>query len=167
MANTYTQIYIHIVFAAQGRNNLIPKSIREELHKYITGIVQNRNHKMLAIFCMPDHTHVLVGMKPDISISDLTRDIKAISSKFINDNRFLKGKFNWQVGFGAFSYSKSQIDSVIKYILNQEQHHKRKSFKEEYLELLRNSELNMMKNICSTGLNDNRSLRWSLIPFLH
>jgi len=137
MANTYTQIYIHIVFAAQGRNNLIPKSIREELHKYITGIVQNRNHKMLAIFCMPDHTHVLVGMKPDISISDLTRDIKAISSKFINDNRFLKGKFNWQVGFGAFSYSKSQIDSVIKYILNQEQHHKRKSFKEEYFEFLK------------------------------
>jgi putative transposase len=136
MANTYTQIYIHIVFAVQGRNNLIPKSIREELHKYITGIVQNRNHKMLAIFCMPDHTHVLVGMKPDISISDLTRDVKAISSKFINDNRFVKGKFNWQIGFGAFSYSKSQIDSVIKYILNQEEHHKKKSFKEEYLGLL-------------------------------
>ena len=85
---------------------------------------------------MPDHTHILVGMKPDISISDFTRDIKAISSKFINDNRFVKGKFNWQVGFGAFSYSKSQIDSVVKYILNQEQHHKRKSFKEEYLGLL-------------------------------
>jgi putative transposase len=136
MANTYTQIYIHIVFAVQGRNNLIPKSIREELHKYITGIVQNRNHKMLAIFCMPDHTHILVGMKPDISISDLTRDIKAISSKFINDNRFVKGKFNWQVGFGAFSYSKSQIDSVVKYILNQEQHHKGKTFRAEYLGLL-------------------------------
>jgi REP element-mobilizing transposase RayT len=137
MANTYTQIYIHIVFAVQGRPNLIPKSIREELHKYITGIVQNRNQKMLAIFCMPDHTHILIGMKPDISISDLTRDIKSISSKFINDNRFVKGKFNWQVGFGAFSYSKSQIDSVIKYILNQEQHHKRKSFKEEYIEFLK------------------------------
>ncbi|HAB52069.1 MAG: transposase [Ignavibacteria bacterium RIFOXYB2_FULL_35_12] len=136
MANTYTQIYIHIVFAVQGRPNLIPKSIREELHKYITGIVQNRNQKMLAIFCMPDHTHVLVGMKPDISISDLTRDIKAISSKFINDNRLIKGIFNWQVGFGAFSYSKSQIDSVIKYILNQELHHKKRTFKEEYLELL-------------------------------
>ena len=136
MANTYSQIYIHIVFAVQGRYNLIPKTIREELHKYITGIVQNRNQKVLAIFCMPDHTHMLVGMKPDISISDLTRDVKAISSKFINDNIFVKGKFNWQVGFGAFSYSKSQIDSVIKYILNQEQHHKRKSFKEEYLGLL-------------------------------
>ena len=130
MANTYTQIYIHIVFAVQGRYNLIPKTIREELHKYITGIVQNRNQKMLAILCMPDHTHILVGMKPDISVSDLTRDIKAISSKFINDNRLLKGKFNWQVGFGAFSYSKSQIDSVVKYILNQEQHHKRKTFRD-------------------------------------
>ena len=136
MANTYTQIYIHIVFAVQGRYNLIPKTIREELHKYITGIVQNRNQKMLAILCMPDHTHILVGMKPDISVSDLTRDIKAISSKFINDNRLLKGKFNWQIGFGAFSYSKSQIDSVVKYILNQEQHHKWKTFRHEYLELL-------------------------------
>jgi len=137
MANTYTQIYIHIVFAIQGRHNLIPKSIREELHKYITGIVHNRNQKMLAIFCMPNHTHILVGMKPDINISDLTRDIKAISSKFLNDNRFVKGKFSWQLGFGAFSYSKSQIDSVVKYILNQEQHHKKKTFKEEYLELLK------------------------------
>ena len=146
MANTYTQIYIHIVFAVQERNNLIPKSIREELHKYITDIVQNQNHKMLAIFCMPDHTHVLVGMKPDISISDLTRDVKAISSKFINDNRFVKGKFSWQLGFGAFSYSKSQIDSVIKYILNQEQHHKRKSFKEEYFEFLK--KFGVCKIIC-------------------
>ena len=136
MANTYSQIYIHIVFAVQGRQNLIPKTIREELHKYITGIVQNRNQKMLAIFCMPDHTHILVGMKPDINISDLTRDIKAISSKFINDNRLIKGKFNWQIGFGAFSYSKSQIDSVVKYILNQEQHHRQKTFRDEYLVLL-------------------------------
>lgn len=102
-----------------------------------TGIVQNRNQKMLSIFSMPDHTHILIGMKPDISVSDLTRDIKAISSKFINDNKLVKGKFNWQVGFGAFSYSKSQIDSVIKYILNQEQHHKKKSFNEEYLDFLK------------------------------
>jgi REP element-mobilizing transposase RayT len=92
---------------------------------------------MLAIFCMPDHTHILVGIKPDISISDLTKVIKAISSKFINDNRLLKGKFNWQIGFGAFSYSKSQIDSVIKYILTQEEQHKKKSFKEEYFEFLK------------------------------
>lgn len=136
MANTYTQIFIHIVFAVKGRQNLINESFRDELQKYITGIVQNRNQKMLAIFCMPDHTHILVGMKPDISVSDLTRDIKAISSKFINDNRYVKGKFNWQTGFGAFSYSKSQIDTVIKYILDQEQHHTKKQFKDEYVELL-------------------------------
>ena len=141
MANTYSQIYIHIVFAVKGRNNLIPKRHRETLHKYITGIVQNRDQKMLSIFCMPDHTHILVGMKPSISISNLTRDIKAGSSKFINDNKWIAGKFNWQVGFGAFSYSRSQIDNVIKYILNQEIHHKRKTFKEEYLELLKKFEI--------------------------
>ena len=141
MANTYSQIYIHVVFAVEGRRNLIPKQHRETLHKYITGIVQNRDQKMLSIFCMPDHSHILVGMKPSISISNLTRDIKAGSSKFINDNKWIAGKFNWQVGFGAFSYSRSQIDNVIKYILNQEIHHKRKTFKEEYLELLKKFEI--------------------------
>ena len=141
MANTYSQIYIHVVFAVEGRRNLIPKQHRETLHKYITGIVQNRKQKMLSIFCMPDHSHILVGMKPSISISNLTRDIKAGSSKFINDNKWIAGKFNWQVGFGAFSYSRSQIDNMIKYILNQEIHHKRKTFKEEYIELLKKFEI--------------------------
>ena len=141
MANTYSKIYIHVVFAVEGRRNLIPKQHRETLHKYITGIVQNRDQKMLSIFCMPDHSHILVGMKPSISISNLTRDIKAGSSKFINDNKWIAGKFNWQVGFGAFSYSRSQIDNVIKYILNQEIHHKRKTFKEEYIELLKKFEI--------------------------
>ncbi len=107
MPNTYSQIYIQIVFAVKGRENLISKLHREELHKYITGIVQNREQKMLSIFCMPDHTHLLVGLKPTISISDLTRDIKAGSSKFMNDNHWVKSKFNWQEGFGAFSYSRS------------------------------------------------------------
>ena len=137
MPNTYSQIYIQIVFAVKGRQNLIPKQHREELHKFITGIVQNREQKMLSIFCMPDHTHILAGLKPSISISDLVRDIKAGSSKFINDHHWLKEKFNWQEGFGAFSYSKSQIDHVIKYILNQEEHHKKVSFKEEYFEFLK------------------------------
>lgn len=105
MPNTYTQIYIQIVFAVQGRNNLIQAKNREELHKFITGIVQNREHKMLAVFCMPDHIHILVGLKPTQSISDLVRDIKAGSSKFINDNKWIKGKFSWQNGYGAFSYS--------------------------------------------------------------
>jgi putative transposase len=141
MPNTYSQIYIQIVFAVKGRQNLIPEQIRTELHKYITGIVQNRDQKMLSIFCMPDHTHILVGLKPSISISDLVRDIKAGSSKFISDNNLVNGKFNWQEGFGAFSYSKSQIDTVIKYILNQEIHHKKRTFKEEYLNFLKKFEI--------------------------
>jgi len=136
MANTYSQIYIHIVFAVKGRQNLIRVEIREELHKYITGIVTNRDQKLLSIFCMPDHSHLLIGLKPSISISDLVRDIKAGSSKFINDKKLIKGKFSWQEGFGVFSYSRSQIDTVIKYIQNQEKHHNKKSFKEEYIELL-------------------------------
>ena len=141
MPNTYSQIYIQIVFTVEGRHNLIPELYREELHKYITGIVKTRNQKMLAIYCMPDHIHILIGLQPSISISDLVRDIKTTSSKFINEKKFVQGKFNWQEGFGAFSYSRSQIDSVIKYILNQEKHHKTKSFKEEYLDFLKKFEV--------------------------
>ena len=137
MANTYSQVYLHIVFAVKGRQNLIRVEIREDLHKYITGIITNRDQKLLSIFCMPDHTHLLVSLKPSISISDLVRDIKAGSSKFINDKKLIKGKFSWQEGFGVFSYSRSQIDTVIKYIQNQEKHHNKKSFKEEYLEFLK------------------------------
>jgi REP element-mobilizing transposase RayT len=137
MPNTYSQIYIQIIFAVQGRQNLVESKNREELQKYITGIVQERKHKMLAVYCMPDHTHCLVGLNPSSSVSDLTRDIKAISSKFINDKKWIKGKFHWQEGFGAFSYSKSQIDSVIKYISKQEEHHRKKTFREEYLEFLK------------------------------
>lgn len=137
MANTYTQIYIQIVFAVKGRQNLIPKEHREELHRIITGIVSNRNQKLFAIFAMPDHVHLLVSVSPNILISDLVRDIKAGSSKFINDKNWIMGKFNWQEGYGAFSYSKSNIDRVVKYILNQEAHHQKKTFKEEYLDFLR------------------------------
>jgi len=141
MANTYSQIYIHIVFSVKGRQNLILKSFREELHKYITGIVQNRDQKMLAVYCMPDHTHILIGLRPSISISDLVRDIKAGSSKFINDKKMVRGKFNWQEGFGVFSYSRSQVNNVIRYILKQEEHHKKKTFKEEYIDLLKKFEI--------------------------
>lgn len=137
MANTYTQIYIQIVFAVKGRQNLIARGNREDLQKYITGIVQNKGQKMLAIYSMPDHTHLLIGLKPDITVSDFVRDIKAGSSKFINDSRWVNGKFQWQEGFGAFSYSKSQIQSVTRYILNQEEHHKNYTFKEEYVDFLK------------------------------
>ena len=137
MPNTYSQIYIQIVFAVKDRLNLIPSQYREELHKYITGIVQNREQKMLSIFCMPDHTHLLVGLKPSIAISDLARDIKAGSSNFINDKKWVKGKFSWQDGYGAFSYSHSYIETIYNYILNQEDHHKTKTFREEYLQFLK------------------------------
>ncbi|BEV03023.1 IS200/IS605 family transposase [Chryseobacterium gambrini] len=141
MANTYTQIYIQIVFAVKGRQNLIPKENREELHKFITGIVSNRNQKLFAVFAMPDHVHILVSISPAITISDLVRDIKAGSSKLINEKGWMNGKFNWQEGYGAFSYSKSSIDSVVKYILNQEEHHKNKTFKEEYLDFMEKFEI--------------------------
>lgn len=141
MANTYTQIYIQIVFAVKGRQNLISKENREELHKFITGIVSNRGQKLFAVFAMPDHVHILVSMSPTFSISDLVRDIKAGSSKFINDKKWMNEKFNWQEGYGAFSYSKSSVDSVVKYILNQEEHHQNKSFKNEYLDFLEKFEI--------------------------
>lgn len=141
MPNTYSQIYIQIVFAVKGRPNLIAKHHREELHKYITGIVRKREQKMLSVFSMPDHTHILLGLKPSITISDIVRDIKTGSSNFINEKKWIRGKFSWQEGFGAFSYSKSQIDNVIKYILNQEEHHKKVSFKEEYISFLKRFEI--------------------------
>ena len=138
MANTYTQIFIQIVFAVKGRQNLISKENREELQKFISGIVTKRNQKLYAIFAMPDHVHILVSMSPtvSVSVSDLVRDIKAGSSKFINDKKWKNGKFNWQEGYGAFSYSKSSVDAVVNYILNQEEHHHKKTFKEEYLDFL-------------------------------
>ncbi len=141
MANTYSQIYIQVVFAVEGRMNFIRKENREELHKYISGIVNKRGTKMLSIFCMPDHTHLLVGIKPSTSISDLVRDIKAGSSSFINEKQWVRGHFNWQEGFGAFSYSRSQIDRVCKYIQNQEAHHGEKSFKNEYVGFLKKFEV--------------------------
>ena len=136
MPNTYTQIYVQIVFVVKRRQNLITETNRENLEKYICGIISNKKSKPLAIYCNPDHTHVLIGLHPSVSISDMSRDIKANSSKWINDNNWLKHEFHWQTGFGAFTYSKSQIDRVAKYILNQSEHHKKKSFKEEYINLL-------------------------------
>ena len=137
MSNTYTQIYIHIVFAVKGRHALIPKQHKAELHQYIIGIIRKKNQTMIQINSMPDHIHILVGITPDTAISNLVRDIKAHSSKFINNKRWVIGRFEWQVGFGAFSYARSQLDDLIKYIKNQEQHHLRKTFREEYLEILK------------------------------
>jgi REP element-mobilizing transposase RayT len=141
MANTYTQIYIQVVFAVQSRQCLISPEHKEEIYKYITGIIRHQGQKLIAINGMADHIHVLIGLKPDIALSDLVRDIKSNSSKFINEHRWVRGRFNWQEGFGAFSYGHSQLDSVIRYIQRQEHHHQRRSFKSEYLTLLRRFEV--------------------------
>jgi REP element-mobilizing transposase RayT len=136
MANTYTQIYIQVVFSVQNRRSLIHPKWKEELFKYITGIVQNNGHKLIAINGTSDHLHLFIGMKPNQSLSGLIQDVKGDSSKWIHKKAFVKGRFEWQAGFGAFSYSISQIDSVVKYINNQEDHHKTKSFIQEYQEFL-------------------------------
>lgn len=136
MANTYSQIYIQIVFAVSGRENLISKEWKDELYKYITGIVTNHGQKLLAIDGVADHLHLLLNIKPNIALSELVRDIKANSSRWINEKRLVRGKFQWQEGFGAFSYSLSQLDDVIGYIQRQEEHHQKVSFKKEYLTYL-------------------------------
>lgn len=132
MSSTYSQIYIQVVFAVKGRESLINTSWEEELYKYITGIVTNKGQKMLAINGMPDHLHFLIGMKPNCNLSDLVREIKKASNAFVQEKRFVHGKFQWQEGYGAFSYSHSVLDNVIAYIAKQKEHHKKKSFKEEY-----------------------------------
>ena len=141
MAGTYSQIYIQIVFAVRNRDALIHQTWEERLYKYITGIVQNKEQKMLAINGMPDHIHILIGMKPSCCLSDLVREIKKSSSEFIAENKFCKHAFNWQEGYGAFSYNHSQIDNVVKYILNQKEHHKKIVFQEEYTDFLKKMEI--------------------------
>jgi putative transposase len=136
MANTYTQIYIHVVFAVEGRQSLISPEHNNELQKYITGIISAQEHKLIVINNMPDHLHLLVGLRPDTALSDLVRDVKAGSSKFINEKHWVMGRFSWQGGFGAFPYSRSQLGAVIRYIENQQKHRAKKSFRDEYVELL-------------------------------
>jgi putative transposase len=136
MANTYTQIHIHAVFAVRNRDSFIKSTWKDDLYKYITGIIQNQGHKLLIINGMPDHLHVLFGMRPIQSLSDLMQDIKGSSSAWINKMNFSSAKFSWQEGYGAFSYSKSQLPGIIQYIDKQEEHHKKKTFIEEYKEFL-------------------------------
>lgn len=136
MSNTYSQLYVHIVFAVKHRTNLISPKWKEDLFKYITGIITNKNQKLKVINGMPDHLHLLIGFNPDCKLSELVKDIKSNSSRWINENKFVTGKFEWQTGYGAFSVSQSAIDKVVKYILNQQEHHKKKTFREEYIEFL-------------------------------
>lgn len=141
MPGTFSQIYIQIVFAVKGRENLIAPNWKDKLHKYIAGIIKGKDQKPIIVNGMPDHIHAFIGLKPSMKISDLVRDIKNNSTNFINENKFVRGKFFWQEGYGAFSYSHSQISDVYDYILNQEKHHKKKSFREEYLEFLHKFEI--------------------------
>jgi len=141
MSSTFSQIYIQVVFAVKGRDSLISSVWEEELYKYISGIVKNKGQKMLAINGMPDHIHFLIGMKPSCCLSDLVREIKKSSNEFIKEKKFTKFNFQWQEGYGAFSYSHSALDNVIAYIGNQKEHHKKKSFKDEYLDFLKKYEI--------------------------
>ena len=141
MAGTFSQIYIQVVFAVKGRQNLIQKEWKDDLHKYMAGIIKGKKQKSIIVNGMPDHIHAFIGLKPAMAVSDLVRDIKNNSTNFINDRKLVKGKFSWQEGYGSFSYGHSQIDKVYKYILNQEQHHRKKTFREEYLDFLKKFEV--------------------------
>jgi putative transposase len=141
MANTYAQLYIHIVFAVRNREALIKEEYREHLQKFITGIVTNRKSKVIAIYCMPNHTHLLIGLNPSGSLSDLVRDVKSGSTVFIKEQGWYKTKFYWQEGYGCFSYSRSQIPTVANYIQNQANHHHKRSFREEYIDFLKKYEV--------------------------
>lgn len=146
MANTYTQIHLQFVFAVKYRRASILPSFKDELYKYITGIIQHYDHKVLAINGVEDHIHIFIGMRPTQSVSDLLQDIKKSSSKWINEKKFLQTKFEWQSGYGAFSYSKSHVENVVNYIAKQEEHHKKETFREEYLKFLKAFEIDYNEN---------------------
>lgn len=135
-SGTFSQIYIQVVFVVKGRENLLKKTFRDEVFKYMSGIVKAKGQKSIIVNGVEDHVHLFIGLKPSMRLSDLVRDVKNNTTNFINEKRFVMGRFSWQEGYGAFSYSQSQIDNVYRYILNQERHHQKKSFKEEYIELL-------------------------------
>ncbi len=141
MAGTYSQIYIQVVFAVKNRENILLKPWRDEVFKYIAGIIKAKEQKPIIVNGVTDHVHLFIGLKPSMALSDLIREVKNNTTNFINEKKFVKGKFSWQEGYGAFSYSHSQIDSVYNYILNQEEHHRKKTFKEEYIEFLKKFEI--------------------------
>ena len=141
MGDTYVQAYFHLVFAVQNRRSLIQKEWKDDLEKYITGIVQNNHHKLIAIGTMPDHIHIFLGYNLNQTIPDLVEDIKTSSDNWIKKERLSYHKFNWQKGYGAFTHSHSQIDTVARYVLNQERHHQKKSFEKEYVEMLKKFEI--------------------------
>ena len=142
MANTYSQLNIHCIFAVKGRENIITKNFRDELHRYMSGILKNDGSYPLAVGGWKDHVHVFFELPATLAVSKQMQILKSVSSKWINDNKLVLGKFSWQEGYGAFSYARSQRNTVINYIMNQESHHGKKSFRTEYLEMLKNFEVN-------------------------
>jgi REP element-mobilizing transposase RayT len=141
MAGTFSQIYIQVVFAVKGRENLLQKPWRDAIFKYMSGIIKGKNQKSIIVNGVADHVHLFIGLRPSMCLSDLVRDIKNNTTNFIKDKKLIKGEFAWQEGFGAFSYSHSQLDNVYQYILNQEEHHRKRTFKEEYLDFLQKFEI--------------------------
>ena len=141
MANTFTQLHIQLIFAVQNRTSLIDKFWKDRLYAYMTGIIQNNGHKLLIINGMPDHVHILIGFRTTQALSELVQVVKRDSSKWINENKFVRGKFSWQEGFGAFSYSHSHLSNVMEYIKNQEEHHRKLTFLEEYKSFLEKFEI--------------------------
>ena len=141
MANTYRQLYVQVIFAVQGRKHLIPKAHKAEVQRYMTGVIQARKHKMIEINCMPDHSHLFIGLHPDQSLSDLIEETKTAATKFIKQQDWMPYKFSWQRGFGAFSYAHSQISAVANYVKNQEEHHRKRTFREEYFDFLQKFEV--------------------------
>jgi putative transposase len=141
MANTYTQIYIQIVIVVKGRQSLIPNTMKTNLCKYITGIIRNKGHKLISINGVANHMHFLIGLNPAEALSDLIKEVKRCSTNYINEQRWVRGRFSWQSGYAGFSYSRSHLDRVINYIDNQEKHHRKKTFREEYLEMFKKFEV--------------------------
>jgi putative transposase len=141
MADTYTQIYYHVVFAVRNRKYMITKDIKDDLYKYMSGIINNQKQKLIIVNGMPDHVHILLQCKPDMNLSNTVKEIKEHSTKYLNNEKMLGGKFYWQAGFGAFSVSKRDVDMIINYIKNQEEHHTKNSFKNEYIRFLKENEI--------------------------
>ncbi len=141
MAGTFSQIYIQVVFAVKGRRDLLQKPWRDDVFRYMAGIIKGKGQKPIIVNGVADHVHLFIGLKPVMALSDLIRDVKNNTANFINEGRFVKGKFSWQEGYGAFSYAHSQVDTVYQYIMNQEEHHKKKTFREEYIDFLQKFEI--------------------------
>jgi len=139
--STFTQLYVHIIFGTSGRICILHGDKQNQIQKYITGIIKNRGHTPIIINGMPDHIHILIGLNPDKTISDLVKEIKRCSTNYINEHGWFRGKFKWQQGYGAFSYGQSQLQKIIRYIKNQERHHRKRSFREEYKQLLDSFEI--------------------------